>query len=180
MGIIIMRMVLYLSTLRNEGEADLESTETSHRNHRIMLNLWTDTLTCLNIIQHEHAFMTSNQHACVGLLADTTDKSKASTTDSDLSLTIMLKMLHLYSTILLFSLSASISALPATNAADYFTGLEAALNNAGLTSLLNIIHVANTTFTGSALIRSLYSDGYYTIYAPVNAVRLTYLGFSLC
>lgn len=65
-------------------------------------------------------------------------------------------------------------ALPNVTSTDYYTNLASSLQDAGLNSLLNALTVANSTETGQKLISALYSDGNFTIYAPVDSVRPGY------
>ncbi|WWC85882.1 uncharacterized protein L201_000749 [Kwoniella dendrophila CBS 6074] len=66
-------------------------------------------------------------------------------------------------------LSLKITALPADNSTAYYKGLESSLMDNGLSGLWNAISTANQTESGQELIKKLYSDDKFTIYAPNNA-----------
>jgi uncharacterized surface protein with fasciclin (FAS1) repeats len=69
-------------------------------------------------------------------------------------------------------LAVTASALPASNASDYFTEVSQALINANLTTLGNVIKVVQSSGErGSALVNALFSEGNFTVYAPPDSVR---------
>jgi hypothetical protein len=69
-------------------------------------------------------------------------------------------------------LAATCLAAPQVDSQTYFSNLASNLTAAGLGSFLNALIVANTTETGQKLINALYSDGQFTIFAPVDTVRI--------
>jgi hypothetical protein len=82
----------------------------------------------------------------------------------------MLASSAMIGTFALLCLSPAIQALPPVTPTQYFTGLGAALSDAGFSHLLNALQVANTTTNGQALLSSLYSNGHFTLYASIDEV----------
>jgi hypothetical protein len=66
--------------------------------------------------------------------------------------------------------TASAAVTVTVNSTQYFSGLANALTDAGFSHFLNAVEVANTTTAGQALINSLFSNGSFTIYAPIDQV----------